>query len=196
MPDLAKMQVKVRIPESVVHRIKPGLAARITLQDQTLDGQVASVASVTAPTSRWTGSIVTYDTIIKLPSVKRLMPGMSAEVEVIIARHEDVITIPVAAVVETAEGDFCWVKTADGAQRRSLALGDSNDAFTVVKAGLKEGDEVMLNPLACMDEAQREVLKPRDEAKPPKAESPESGKKAKPQEPSSGKKAAGSNKPA
>jgi len=160
MPDLSRMQVKVRIPESVVHRIKPGLAARVTLQDQTLDGQVASVASVTAPTSRWTGNIVTYDTIVKLPSVKRLMPGMSAEVEVIIARHEDVLTIPVAAVVETAEGDFCWVKTAGGAQRRSLALGDSSDVFTVVNAGLKEGDEVMLNPLACMDEAQREVIHP------------------------------------
>jgi HlyD family secretion protein len=179
MPDLSKMQVKVRIPESAVHRIKPGLAARVALQDQTLDGQVASVASVTAPTSRWTGGIVTYDTIIKLPSIKRLMPGMSAEVEVIIARYEDVLTIPVAAVVETAEGDFCWVKAADGAQRRSLALGDSNDAFTIVNAGLKEGDEVMLNPLAFMDEAQRAVLKPRDEPKQPKPESPESGNTAK-----------------
>ena len=195
MPDLSKMQVKVGIPESVVHRIKPGLDARVTLQDETLDGQVSSVASVTAPTSQWTGNIVTYDTIIKLPSLKRLKPGMSAEVEVIIARHEDVLTIPVAAVVETAEGDFCWVKTADGAQRRSLALGDTNNMFTVVKEGLKEGDQVMLNPLACMDEAQKEALKPLDEAKQPKPESPESGNKAKPPEPSSGKQAGGSNKP-
>ena len=69
------------------------------------------------------------------------------------ARHEDVLTIPVAAVVETDEGDFCWVKTAEGAQRRSLQLGDSNDVFIVVEAGLKEGDEVVLNPTAFLEEA-------------------------------------------
>jgi multidrug efflux pump subunit AcrA (membrane-fusion protein) len=78
-------------------------------------------------------------------------------------------------VVETAEGDFCWVKTADGAKRRTLQLGDTNDAFIVVKAGLKEGDEVVLDPLAFIEEAQTEVLKPLDKAKPREPELPESG---------------------
>ncbi len=48
MPDLSKMQVKVDIPEAIVHRIKPGLHARITLQDKTFEGQVSSVASVSS----------------------------------------------------------------------------------------------------------------------------------------------------
>jgi multidrug efflux pump subunit AcrA (membrane-fusion protein) len=100
---------------------------------------------------------------------------MSAEVRVIIGRHKNVLTIPVAAVVESAEGDFCWVKTAEGARRRPLQLGDTNDVFTVVKAGLKEGDEVVLNSLAFMDEAQTDVRKPLDEAKPKEPESPGSG---------------------
>jgi multidrug efflux pump subunit AcrA (membrane-fusion protein) len=100
---------------------------------------------------------------------------MSAEVEVILDRHEDVLTIPVAAVIETAEGDFCWVKTAEGTKRRSLGLGDTDDAFVVVEAGLKEGDEVVLNPLAFLEEAQSEVLKPPGEAKPRKPDSDQSG---------------------
>jgi len=166
MPDLSKMQVKVGIHESIVERIKPGMAARVTLPDKTLDGTVSSVASVTRPAGWWTGNVVKYDTIIELPSVEGLKPGMSAEVEVIMDRYEDVLTIPVAAVVETAEGDFCWVKTADGAKRRSLKLGDTDDSFVAVEAGLKEGDEVALNPLAFIEEAQREALKPFDEAKP------------------------------
>jgi multidrug efflux pump subunit AcrA (membrane-fusion protein) len=149
----------------------PGLAAKITLPDKTLEGKVSSVASVTKPAGWWTGNVVKYDTIIKLPSVDGLKPGMSAEVEVILDRHEDVLTIPVAAVLETEEGDFCWVKTADGAQRRPLRLGDTDDSFIVVKAGLKEGDEVMLNPLAFIEEAQSEVLKPFDESKLPNADS-------------------------
>jgi hypothetical protein len=149
MPDLAKMQVKLGIHESVIDHLKLRLPARVTLPDKTLDGTVFSIASVTRPAGWWTGNEVRYDTIIQLPSVEGLRPGTSAEVEVLIARHEDVLTIPVAAVAETAEGNFfCWVKTAKGTRRRTLALGDSNDVFTVVEAGLKEGDQVVLNPLA------------------------------------------------
>ena len=179
MPDLTEMQVKVGIHESVVDRVKPGLAARITLPDKTLDGEVSSVASVTRPAGWWTGNVVKYDTIVKLPSVEGLKPGMSAEVEVILDRHEDVLTIPVAAVLETVEGDFCWVKTTEGAKRRSLKLGDTDDSFIVVKAGLKEGDQVVLNPLAFIDQAQTEVLKPLDKTKPHEQDSPESGTKPK-----------------
>ena len=168
MPDLSKMQVKVGIHESIVDRIKPGLAARVTLTEQTLDGKVSSVAAVTRPAGWGTGNVVKYDTIIELPAAAGLKPGMSAEVEVVLDRYKDVLMVPVAAVLETAEGDFCWVKTAKGAQRRSLRLGDTNDSFIIVKAGLKEGEEVVLNPLAFVGEAQSEVLKPKDKAKPAK----------------------------
>jgi HlyD family secretion protein len=167
MPDLSRMQVKVGIHESIVDHIKPGQAARITLPDITLDGKVSSVASVARPAGWWTGNVVKYDTIIELPSVEGLKPGMSAEVQVITDRYVDVLTIPVAAVVETVEGDFCWVKTAKGMKRRSLKLGNTDDSFIVVKAGLKEGEEVVLNPLAFIEEAQNEVLKPFDEEKAP-----------------------------
>ncbi len=174
MPDLSKMQVKVGIHESIVDRIKPGLAARITLPGRTLHGKVLSVASVTKPAGWWTGNVVKYDTIIELPSDVGLKPGMSAEVEVIMDRHEDVLMIPVAAVVETDEGDFCWVKTDDGVKRRSLVLGDTDDSFLVVRAGVKEGDQVVLNPLAVVDEAQSAVRKPQDEASPRDQDSAES----------------------
>jgi multidrug efflux pump subunit AcrA (membrane-fusion protein) len=170
MPDLSKMQVKVGIHESIVDRIKPGLAARVTLPDRTLEGKVFSVSPVTRPAGWWTGNVVKYDTIIELPSVEGLKPGMSAEVEVILDRYVDVLTIPVAAVVETAEGDFCWVKTAEGAKRRSLKLGDTDDSFIVVKAGLKEAEAVVLNPLAFFEEAQNEGLKPIEDAMPPEKE--------------------------
>jgi multidrug efflux pump subunit AcrA (membrane-fusion protein) len=185
MPDLSKMQVKVGIHESVIDRIKPGLAAVITLPDKKLDGKVSSVAEVTRPAGWWTGNVVKYDTIVELPPVDGLKPGMSAEVEVIMERHEDVLTIPVTAVVETVEGDFCWVKTADGAQRRRLGLGDTDDSFIVVKSGVEEGDGVVLNPLAFIEEAQSEALRPFDETKRLQPASDESGTGAPPQESSS-----------
>ncbi len=193
MPDLSKMQVKVGIHESVIDRIQPGLAAKVSLPNKTLDGKVSSVATVTAPAGWWTGNMVKYDTIIELPAVDGLHPGMSAEVEVIVGQHENVLTIPVAPVVRTAEGEFCWVKTADGIQKRSLRLGATNDVFSVVEAGLKEGDEVVLNPRPFVEAAKLVVLKPIEKTKQEQPESSESGTKKKPQQQGSG---AAASKPA
>ena len=90
---------------------------------------------------------------------------MSAEVEVILAEHHDVLTVPVAAVVETEEGDFCWVRTDDKTSKRRLDLGDSNDVFILVKAGLNEGEEVVLNPTAYIEEAEEDALATIDATK-------------------------------
>ena len=100
---------------------------------------------------------------------------MSAEVEVVMERHEDVLMVPVAAVVETVEGDLCWVKPVVGVQRRQLTLGDTDDAFIVVRAGLAEGDQVVLDPLAVIEEAQTAALKPMNEVNQPKPTTDESG---------------------
>jgi hypothetical protein len=43
--------------------------------------------------------------------------------------------------------------------REALELGDGNDMFLVVEAGVEEGDEVVLDPLASIEEAQTEAAK-------------------------------------
>ena len=185
IPDLTQMQVKIGIRESFIDRMKTGLKARVSLPNQMLEGEVSSVASVTGPAGWWNGNTVRYDTIVKLPSIPGLRPGMSAEVEVITAQYEDVLMIPVAAVVEAAQGYYCWVKTPDGAKKCSLQLGDTNNRFTVVEAGLQEGDEVVLHPFA-FEEARMLAQQPRDDAEvqKPKAidvsKSPGTGSKLKP----------------
>ncbi len=163
MPDLSQMQVIIGIHESLVDRIRKGLRAKVTLPDVMIEGEVSAVASVARPAGWWTGNVVKYDTIIDLPTVDGLKPGMSAEVEVIMAEHQDVLTVPVAAVVETADQSLCWVNTSDGVERRVLQLGDSNDVFIIAESGLKEGDEVVLNPMAYIEDAQTEVLRTIDE---------------------------------
>ncbi|MEO1526230.1 MAG: hypothetical protein AAFX06_12390 [Planctomycetota bacterium] len=158
MPDLSQMQVKLGIHESVIDRVRPGLRAIVTLPDRTLEANVSEVASVTRPAGWWTGNVVKYDTIIELPTDDGLKPGMSAEIEVILATHSDVLLIPVAAVVETEEGVFCWVQGEADPQKRLIELGDSNDVFIEVLAGLNEGEEVILNPTALVEEAEEDAL--------------------------------------
>jgi hypothetical protein len=104
--------------------------------------------------------MVKYDTIIKLEPQPGLKPGMSAVVDVVLEQYEDELLIPVAAILQSEDEYVCWVTTANGIQRRTIQLSGSDDEFTVVTAGLVEGDEVVLNPLAYLDEAQQAALKP------------------------------------
>ncbi len=157
MPDLTQLQVQVGIHESVIDRIKPGQRVQVTLVDRTLDTEVSSVASVATPAGWWNGNEVRYDTVIQIPKGHGLKTGMTADVEVIVARHESVLPVPVAGVVESDQGHFCWVETKEGTRRRTLQLGDSNDEFIVVEAGLSEGDKVVLNPLDSIADARKLV---------------------------------------
>ena len=160
IPDLSKMQVKIGVHESKVDRVKPGKAARVDIQGKWCDGKVKSVASVTRPTGWWNGNMVRYDTVIELneghPPVK---PGMSVAVEVLLAKYEDVLTVPVAAVVATDDGALCWIDSPEGPVRRKVTLGDTNDQFVIVESGITEGEAVILNPGDLIEDAAAIVRK-------------------------------------
>jgi len=164
MPDLKNMQVKVGVHESMVDRVTQGLSARVTLPESKLEGVVTEVAAVAEPAGWWTGNLVKYDTIIELPETAGLRPGMSAEVEILLAEYHDVIAVPVTAVIESAEGDLCWVQTASGeVQRREISLGDSNDVMILVSSGLEVGESVVLNPRGAIQDARDVSLRPETE---------------------------------
>ncbi|MGI9470888.1 MAG: efflux RND transporter periplasmic adaptor subunit, partial [Rubripirellula sp.] len=172
IPDVSKMQVKVGVHESKVGRLKLGMRANVELQELSLVGDVDEIAEVTRPAGWWTGNMVKYDTLIRLNPQPGLKPGMSAVVDIVLADHSDVLKVPVAAIMESNEGFLCWTKENDGVKKRVIELGDTNDEYTIVNAGLAEGDEVVLNPTAYIDEAQIEALKPmKDKATPEGKES-------------------------
>jgi len=180
IPDFTQMQVKVGIHESKVDRLKVGMKAKVQLQELILEGEVSEIAEVTRPAGWWTGNLVKYDTIIKLPQHPGLKPGMSAVVDIVLADHKDVLTVPVAAIIEGSSGLFCWVQTPEGVRKRVVRVGDTNDQFSIILDGLSESDEVVLNPLAFVDEAQELAMEvqqnaskdPSSNSDPSKPESP------------------------
>ena len=163
MPDLQKMQVKVAIHESVVDRVELGMKAKVSVPDSVIEGEVASIASVATPAGWWTGNMVKYDTIIKLPEgTVGLKPGMSAEVEIVLSEYKDVLKLPVSAVLENGQESLCWVKTVNAIERRIVEVVEGNEVFIVINRGVDVGDEVVLDPIAFVREAQIEAMKSLD----------------------------------
>ncbi|MEM9646095.1 MAG: hypothetical protein AAF989_13990, partial [Planctomycetota bacterium] len=159
MPDLNEMQVNVGVHESIIDRMVSGMEAQVTLNHKPIHAEVTYVASVAKPASWWNGNVVKYDCIVSLPSNLGMRPGMSAEVVVILARYQDVLTVPVAACIETNEGLACWVAEESNFVRRSLKVRDGNDMNLLVDEGLQEGEIVVLDPLANVKEAQAEAAR-------------------------------------
>ncbi|MCU0875326.1 MAG: HlyD family efflux transporter periplasmic adaptor subunit [Pirellulaceae bacterium] len=155
LPDLSQMQVKVAVHETKVEQLRIGMRARIRILDRELQGAVSSIANQPEPTSFFSASVKEYGTIVKIDGQPAgLRPGMTSEVEILVAHLKDVLTLPVAAVVEQRGKHFCWVTKAGGqTERRSLVLGLNNDQFVEVKDGVAAGDKVLLNPRAVVPEA-------------------------------------------
>ncbi len=155
LPDLSQMQVKVAVHETKVEQLRIGMRARIRILDRELQGAVSSIANQPEPTSFFSASVKEYGTIVKIDGQPAgLRPGMTSEVEILVAHLKDVLTLPVAAVVEQRGKYFCWVTKAGGqTERRSLVLGLNNDQFVEVKDGVAAGDKVLLNPRAVVPEA-------------------------------------------
>ena len=179
IPDVSQMQVKVGIHESKVDRLKVGMKAKVQLQELILEGEVAEIAEVTRPAGWWTGNLVKYDTIIKLNPHPGLKPGMSAIVDIVLAEHKEVLTVPVVAIVEGTSGTYCWVQHGDEIKKRVIRVGDTNDQFSVIRDGLQEGEEVLLNPLAFVEEAQEIANEPKkdDASEKEKEKTPKSSSK-------------------
>ena len=154
LPDLDRMQVKLKVHESVVKRvIKKQLATMQVdaLPNHVLHGKVVSVGSV-AQSDNWRGnSVKEYETVVSIDDLPRdagLRPGMTAEVKILIKTLENVLSVPVQAVTEWDDHQVCYVVSPVGIERRTVKVGDSNEQRIQIVSGLSEGERVALDARA------------------------------------------------
>ncbi len=106
--DLSQMQVRCRIDEADAPLVKAEQPARIYLQSDTrrsIPGTVLRVGTKgTKPLGR---DVVTFETLVLITGQdERVKPGMTANVEVEVARRDDALTIPIEAVVHRKRRDL------------------------------------------------------------------------------------------
>jgi RND family efflux transporter MFP subunit len=150
LPDLSQMQVKVRIHESMVKRVKPRQKADISIEamsDLVLHGTVENVG-ILAENAFWEErGVKQYMIKVKiddLPENSGLNPGMTAQVKIHCGEVPDVLLVPVQAVAENEGKHYAYVK-GSGIERREVEVGETNEKFVEVKSGLEEGEKVVLD---------------------------------------------------
>lgn len=101
--DLGVVQVRALVNENDVGRIEPGMEATVRVDafpDRTFRGHVEKIE----PEAVVSQSVVAFPVIVRMPNPDHsLRPGMSATVDVLLARRANALTVPNHAIVGVQE---------------------------------------------------------------------------------------------
>jgi RND family efflux transporter MFP subunit len=154
--DTSRMQVATRFSESVVSLLRgdapgqPGQPAAVRVDaypDRRYTGHVQSISTVAARADALRSDVKVYPAVVALDGpAEGLKPGMSATVTVKVAERTNVLRVPVQAVVRDGPRSVCYALAPGGPEKREVTVGLVSEKFVEVRAGLQEGESVVMNP--------------------------------------------------
>lgn len=145
--DLSKVRVRAFVDEPDVARLSPGDPIEVTWD--AVPGRV------------WHSSISAIPAVIKLHGTRnvgetsfivdnsdfRLLPNVNVDVTVVTAEHQNVLSVPRAALHQEDSQTYVYEIQGDTLQRRDVQISISNLTQVEVTGGLEENAEVALAPL-------------------------------------------------
>jgi HlyD family secretion protein len=126
--------------------IRVGMRASISLDafpDREFEGKVRRVAPYVLDIEKQARTVDVEVDFVDPDDTRAMLPGYSADIEVILEQHRDVLRVPTDAILE---GDRVLLFGSDARlEERSLETGLSNWEFTEVLHGLEAGDSVVVS---------------------------------------------------
>ena len=142
--DISCIYITAPIDEVDAPRVREGMPARVTLdafKDRSFPAHVRRVAPYVLDTEKQART-VEVEAEIDDRGDALLLPGYSADVEVILAEHADVLRVPTRALIE---GSRVYVLEEGRARARPIETGLGNWEYTEVTQGLEAGQRVIVS---------------------------------------------------
>lgn len=151
LPTTLAVTAEVDIHEASLKKVKVGLPAIVTvdaLRGRIFSGRVAQIAPLPDAQSMWMNpDLKVYDTDVYIDSNDAaLRTGMSCRAEIIIEQYEDVVYVPVQAVLRVKGRSTVYVVKGKTLEPRPVEIGLDNNRMVRILSGLAEGEEVSLTP--------------------------------------------------
>jgi len=140
--DPASIYVSAPMDEADSARIQPGLPARITIDSypgKGFPGRVKRLAPYVLDREEQNRTVEVEVDFVQVPA-ERLLPGTSADVEVIVEGRDNVLRVPTPALLE---GNRVLMVQGGKLVERKLDIGLKNWDWTEVRSGLAAGDQVV-----------------------------------------------------
>jgi len=173
--DLSEMEVEVEVDETDVVGVKLGQSANVkvdALPDQTLKGTVTEIGSsaIAKLTTSQQESRDFQVTITLSDPPGSLKPGLSASADIITAEKNDVMAVPISALVlrekpetraankEKGEEEGVYLMESSRARFQPVTKGIMGGLLIEISSGLREGQEVIVGPYNSLRELKDGLL--------------------------------------
>ena len=156
--DLSYLEMTLNVDELDINAVAVGQKARVTAEAAeglSYEGRVVriSVAGSTA------GGITTYPVTVRIDRTEGLLPGMNADAEIVVARAEEALSVPNAAVSRgglvlitadspSASRAATETEAPEGFVYVTVSTGISDDDYVEITGGLTREDTVAWLPPA------------------------------------------------
>ncbi len=137
------LRLRMPVPEADVRFIQPGEAVQVTVQGAAR----VFTAKITRFTRALDAATRTMLAEVDVPNADlSLTPGMYADTEIVLQRHDHVLSIPTQAIVQDADRPYVLVvNAAQRVERENVQLGIQGQNRTEITADLAEGNLVILS---------------------------------------------------
>lgn len=136
----------------------------LALPGQTFEGTITSIGGAAVQEQGQNGSAV-----MKIPvsvqlkgDLSLLKIGYNVNLSIITMEMKDVLVIPIEAVVEDNGQKQVWVVKDGLLELRSIETQRGNELQEIVLSGLQEGEEVVKNPSAALENGQKAIAAPEE----------------------------------
>ena len=147
LDDLSHLLVDVEISEVDINRIQTGQDVSLTF-DAILNKEYQGIVKEVAKVGTINQGVVDFKVTVELTNADELVkPGMTAAVNIVVNRLENVLLLPNRAVRLVDGKRVVYILSNGKPNPVNVTLGASSDTSSEVTAGdLKVGDLIILNP--------------------------------------------------
>ncbi len=153
--DMDTIKFTVKVDELEISKIQKGQSVLITVD--ALDGKeyTGYVDNINIVGTVLNG-VTTYDVKVIVNNPEGLLPGMNVDADIQIIYVEDVVRVPLSAVMK---GNFVYIKDSNpnyqdkdskvpkGYRKISVEIGENDSEYIEIKSGINKGDKVLVEKL-------------------------------------------------
>jgi HlyD family secretion protein len=141
------MQVRSRVNQADVSLLRVGQPVRVGLDaypDLSFNGKIERIAAI-GVTSGLSDRVRSFNVLFSISgSDSRLMPDLSASLDVELQRTPNVLTLPRASVLSSGEDHYVMVEDGSAFEKKPVQISEQSENDVVV-SGITEGAKVLSN---------------------------------------------------
>lgn len=143
--DPSVMEAQVLVNQVDLPALQVGQQAEVHLvayPDLSFPARLESLSPLGEP-GQFSRRIMTFTAIFSIQgSNPKLMPDLSAAVDVRLQSEKDVLLVPIQSVAGSGKASYVWLATGSGFSKHQVRTGPENDLDVVIESGLEPGETI------------------------------------------------------